>query len=64
MRKNVKLGEGYDTLSDTMNVDGVDGIMEVLGRAVFPEEVIEVEGEPPVDGCIKFSSLSVFSNAT
>jgi hypothetical protein len=41
--------KGYDALSDTVNIDGIDAIMKIFGRPVFPEKMIAVKFKPATD---------------
>ena len=54
--------ERDDTLGDTVDVDGVCGVVIVFWSSVFPEKVSCVEGQTTADEFVKIRRLTIISD--
>ena len=57
-----ELGQRDQALGDTVDVDGVGGVVIVFWSSVFPEKVSRVEGQTTADGFVKIRRLTIISD--
>lgn len=56
--------EGDETLSHTMNINGIGPIMEIFGCSIIPEEVILIKIEPRFDMWVELCGSTILIDIT